>query len=98
MGCPRKPHSPLTGSYWPASNPESPRPEFGKRNLQFFAGKWKRKPNPKPKPKAWLPSACTGSVQVSPSQSILLELLIGQGRYYVNQGAVRAQRGSSDLL
>lgn len=64
MGCPREPHSPLSGSYWPASNPESPRSEFGKSNSLFFP----RKRKLKPKPKAWLPSACTGSIQVSPNQ------------------------------
>lgn len=39
------------------------------------------------------PLPATGSIQVSPSQRKLLELLIGRRRYYANQGAGLAYKG-----
>ena len=87
MGCPRSP-TPLSQDRTDQhATKKAPRPEFGKSNPPFFPGEGKRRL--KPKLKAWLPSACTGSIQVWPSQRLLLELLIGCRRYYANQGESR---------
>lgn len=65
MGVPGAP-LPLTGSNWPASNPESPKARMWQKQLIFFSqGKGKRKLKPRNlKPKAWLPSGICKYLQV----------------------------------
>ena len=72
--------------------PRAPKATTWQKQLTVFSRE-KEKGNRNLNQNPDCPLPATGSIQVSPSQRKLLELLIGRRRYYANQGAGLAYKG-----
>lgn len=83
------PSSPPTGSHWPATNPESPEATTRQKQPTSFSENGKKETETESLGSA-LP--LDAPIQVTPSQRILLELVIGKHSSYANKGVAPAQK------